>query len=580
MLEQLRGVFKRRRPLALWHHEFYRFPLAGAETTVGLETRRADDALHYLLRVKAVLEAQLRTPAPVSFEDLLRVHTPAYVESLTHPHTLASIFALDVQEVEAETLLASIRVACGGTLEAARHTLATREPALNLLGGFHHAGPGRGGGFCAVNDIAVAVARVRVEGFEGKVAVLDLDAHPSDGTAECFKNDPSVWLGSISAVTWGALEGVDEVVLLPGSPDPVYLNALEGLLRRMPKVELAFVLAGGDVIAGDRLGQLGLSLAGAQRRDLKVAEHFEGVAQVWLPAGGYGPHAWKVLAGTALALAWRIEQPIPPGYDPLAARFNSVSRRLRSDALGSEPLITEADLSEVFGHRPAGAAKLLGFYTAEGLEYALEAYGLLPLIRRLGYGELHIAIENVGATDRARLTGKDSRTKDPVKLVELEVERRGLAGGSFLFVNWLSLRNPRAKFSAQRPQLPGQEVPGLGLSREMSQMLGLMARRLVLDGVAFRPSWYHMAFAARHTARFVTAARQGRFEAVARDFKSMPLLEITHALASGRVRLNGEPYAWEPEEMIQWLNRSEDPLATAEIAVERERCHFTLGDGA
>ncbi len=577
MLEQLKDVFRRRRPLDLWRHEFYRLPLASAESTVGLETRRADDAFYYLARFKVVPEAHLHTPGPVSFEALLRVHTPAYVESLTQPQTLAAIFALDVEEVEAESLLASIRVACGGTVEAAQSTLATKNPALNLLGGFHHAGPARGGGFCAVNDIAVAVAAVRAEGFDGKVAVLDLDAHPSDGTAECFKGDPRVWLGSISGASWGPLLGVDEVVLPQGSPDRVYLDALDGLLGRMPKAQLVFVLAGGDVIAGDRLGRLGLTLDGARKRDLKVADHLEGVPQVWLPAGGYGAHAWKVLAGTAVALVWRSDEPIPPNYDSLASRFSSVSKGLSADALGSEPLITEADLAEVFGHKPAGAKKLLGFYTAEGLEYALEAYGMLPLIRRLGYGELRVVMEAVAATDRARLTGKDSRSGERVTLVELEVERRGIGGGSFLFVNWLSLRNPRTKFSPQRPQLPGQDVPGLGLAREMSQMLGLVARRLVLDGVAFRPSWYHMAFAARHSARFGTPARQGRFEALVRDLKGFPLLEITHALSAGRVQLNGQPYVWEPEEMIQWLHPREDPEADAAIAAERDRCHFTLG---
>ncbi len=576
MLEQLLGVFKRRRPLDLWRHEFYRLPLASAESTVGLETRRADDAYFYLVRFKTVLPARIHTPAPVSFEALLRVHTPAYVESLTQRQTLASIFALNVEEVEAETLLASIRVACGGTVEAAQRTLATKDPTLNLLGGFHHAGPARGGGFCAVNDIAVAVAAVRAEGFEGKIGVIDLDAHPSDGTAECFKGDSSVWLGSISGVSWGPLAGVDEVVLPAGTGDVVYLEALEGLLARMPTVDLAFVIAGGDVIAGDRLGQLGLTLAGARQRDLKVAEHLHGLPQVWLPAGGYGSHAWKVLAGSALALVWRSAEAIPSRYDPLAARFKDVSRRLSSDALGNEPLITEADLAEMFGHKPAGAKKLLGFYTAEGLEYALEAYGLMPLVRRMGYGELHVAIETVAATDRVRVTGKDSRSGERVNLVELEVERRGIDGGSFLFINWLSLRNPRAKFSPQRPQLPGQEVPGLGLAREMSQILALMAKRLVLDGIAFRPSWYHMAFAGRHTGRFVTPARQGRFEALVRDLKHLPLLEVTHALSDGRVQLNGEPYKWEPEEMIQWLVPHRNPDAAAEISTERDRCHFTL----
>ena len=576
MLEQLRALLTRRSPLDVWHHDDYRLPLASAESTVGLETRRADDALFYLLRCGAVRSAHVHCPTPVSFEALLRVHTPAYVESLTQAPTLASIFAIDVGEVEAETLLASIRLGCGGTVQAAQRSLATGIPALNLVGGFHHAGPGRGGGFCAVNDIAVAVETLRAEGYTGKVAVLDLDAHPPDGTAECFRGDGSVWIGSLSGVSWLSLPGVDEVVLPAGTSDLLYLEALTGLLSRMPKVELAFVLAGGDVIEKDRLGQLGLTVAGARRRDLQVAHHLGPLPQVWLPAGGYGPHAWQVLAGTGIALALHTEAPIPSGYDPLAARFTQLSRGLKADALGSELQITEADLADVFGQARAGPQKLLGFYTAEGLEYALEAYGLLPLIRRLGYGSLNVELEATGQASRAKLCGKDGHDQSPVVLVELEVERKSIAGGSFLFVNWLSLRNPRARFSPQRPKLPGQEAPGLGLAREMSQMLALMARRLVLDGVAFRPSWYHTAYAARHSARFATAARQGRFLALLRDVKELPLLEATHAVASGRVQRNRAPYAWEPEEMVQWINPGHDFADAPAVAAERERCHFNF----
>ena len=73
----------------------------------------------------------------------------------------------------------------------------------------------------------------------------------------------------------------------PGAGDGQYLRALEALLARMPRPKLAFVLAGGDVLAGDRLGRLALSIEGARKRDLKVARALTGVGSVWLPAGGY-----------------------------------------------------------------------------------------------------------------------------------------------------------------------------------------------------------------------------------------------------------------------------------------------------
>src|SRR6185436_3277465 len=105
-------------------------------------------------------------------------------------------------------------------------------------------------------------------------------------------------------------------------------------------------------------------------------------------------------------------------------------------------------------------------------------YGILPLVRRLGFDALNIELE----PGRMRLKSKDA------VLIELEVAKKVVAGAELLFVNWLSLRNPRAHFSQKRPQLPGQEVPGLGLAQEANQLLALMAERLGLAGVAFRPS--------------------------------------------------------------------------------------------
>lgn len=567
----------RRRPLRVFHDEAYRLPISGAESgPSALETRRADDALHYLLHEHALALDEVINPEPASYEELARVHTPEYLEALHDPQTLARIFAVDPSDIYMDELLRTLRLGVGGTVEAARHALKRKHSVMNLFGGFHHAAPGRGAGFCALNDVAVAVAAVRQEGFEGRIGVLDFDFHPPDGTAECLGKDGSIWLGSISGADWGPLPGVDETVLPSGTEDAEYLAAVEALLGRMPDVELAFVLAGADVLTGDRLGQFRLSLPGTRRRELLVSRRLGSLPQVWLSAGGYSSHAWKVLAGIGLTLAFDTEDPIPTDYDPLKARMVGISRTLKTEALGSEPYISEADIADALGVPRSGPQKLLGFYTAEGLEYALERYRLLPILRRLGFHNLRVVFDRVSPYERARLLGIDATTGREHVLIELEVERRRLGPGTFLFINWLSLRNPRAHFSNLRPQLPGQEVPGLGLAREMSQMLTLMARRLLLDGVAFRPSWFHMAWAARHDARFVDPARQGRFEALVRDLKEVPLLEATRALADGRVKLNGEPYRWEPDEMVRWRDEKDIPDDAVQVAAERDRCHFIL----
>ncbi|MBL8920624.1 MAG: histone deacetylase [Myxococcaceae bacterium] len=573
----LRRWFDRGARLKVFYDEAYRLPLSGVESgPAHLETRRADDAVHYLLAVGAISAADVLTPLPASYGDLGRVHSDEYLESLQRVETLAHIFAVDPTDVFVDEVMRTIRLATGGTIQGARHALEHRSPVLNTLGGFHHATPTRGAGFCAVHDIAVAIAVLRADGFTGRVAVLDLDCHPPDGTSACLGRDPTVWLGSISGTAWGALEGVDEVHLPERTGDDEYLAGLERLLSRMPKVDFAFVLAGGDVLAGDRLGTLGLSLAGVRRRDLRVFEHFAELPQVWVPAGGYTSYAWQVLAGSGLVLARSSTEPIPQDYDPLAARMRGIARTLKAENLGSPPMLSEADVAEALGLPRSGPRRLLDFYTAEGLEFALEKYRVLPLLRRLGFEQLHVVLDRAGGFDRARLLGKDATTGASVVLVELEVDRRRVGTGTFLFVNWLSLRNPRAKFSSVRPQLPGQEVPGLGLAKEVANLLGLIATRLVLDGVAFRPSWFHMAWAARDSARFVDPRRQGRFEALCRDLRQVPLLQATRAVAEGRVLLNGAPYAWEADEMVRWLHPKEDEADRAAITTEREASHFTL----
>ncbi len=577
--QALRRWVDRGARLKVFYDEAYRLPLAGSEAGAAhLETRRADDALHYLLSAGVVTLADVMVPQPVSYGDLSLVHTDEYLESLQSPATLAHIFAVDASDVYVEELLRTVRLSTGGTVQGAKHALEHRSSVLNLLGGFHHAGPAKGAGFCVVHDVAVAVAVLRAQGFSERVAVLDLDCHPPDGTSACLGRDASVWLGSISGTSWGPLEGVDEVVVPTGSGDQVYLDALTALLARMPKVGFAFVLAGGDVLAGDRLGTLGLSLAGVRKRDLAVIEHLGELPQVWLPAGGYTSHAWKVLAGTGLALGRHSDAPVPTDFDPLKARMTSIARTLKSESLGNAPWVSEADIAEALGLPRAGPARMLNFYTAEGLEFALERYRVLPLLRRLGFEGLHVVIDKPASYDRARLLGTDATTGAAVVLVELEVDRRRIGEATFLFVNWLSLRNPRSRFSALRPQLPGQEVPGLGLAREMSQLLGLIAHRLDLAGVAFRPSWFHMAWAARHDARFVDSRRQGRFEALARDVRGLPLLEATRAVAEGRVLLNGSPYAWEAEEMVRYRQPPDDEGDRAAIALESARCHFSVAD--
>jgi acetoin utilization deacetylase AcuC-like enzyme len=559
-----------RSTLPTWYHEAYRLPLPSFESSRGAELRRSDFAAWYLADAGLVRARELRRPERITYRDLATVHTAVCLDQMNTPETFERVFAATPTEASIAGVVHSVRLACGGTLEAAREAVASRRATLNLGGGFHHAAPERGAGYCLVNDIAVAIAVLRREGFHGQVCVLDLDAHPPDGTAACLEHDPKAWVGSISGADFGPLAGAVDETVIPGADDATYLRALDALLRRMPRPDLAFVVAGGDVLANDHHGGLALTVDGARRREEHVAASLGDIGSVWLPAGGYHRDSWRVLANCALVIAGSPVPQVPASYDPLRRRSSWIARSLSSEELSDDTSMTD-DIAAELNLAPR-KPRLLDYYTPEGLELVLDRYGMLDQLRRLGYDDFHVEITHEALGDRARAFGRFGGVEH--RLIEFLVERRSIDEQKVLYIHWLTLRHPLATLGEGTPALPGQDVPGLGLSREFAAMFRRMVERLHLAGVAFTPAHYHMAYASRVAARFASPARQGRFEAMLRDLGDRPLSEVTCAVAEGRVRCNGAPYAWEAEDMVAW--GTPRPFDEEAMRHEAERCAFTI----
>lgn len=574
VLRRLREAVRGPGRLTVFHDPRFRLPITSLNARHGLEVRRADFAVWYLTIDGWVHPRDVRAPPLVSYADLARVHTDDLLHSLTAGDGLAEVFQADPAEFRVHEVMTSMRLACGAVLEGARVAMANRRASLCTLGGFHHSFPDKAGGLCPVNDLAVAVAALRADGFDGQIAILDLDAHPPDGTAACLIGDDRTWIGSLSGSDWGPVPGADETVLPTGSGDAVYLEALGALLDRMPRPQLALVIAGGDVLAGDRFGQLGLTLDGVRQRDLAVIQALRGVASVWVPGGGYSRRSWRVLAGTGLALTGRGRKEIPADAQPENLRYDAIARKLDPDRLGdADDWFAPGELERELGMGGPVEARLLDTYTAEGVHYALDAYGVFGHLERLGYRDMAVELDRADVGERVRVLGTDERGEQHL-LGEVVLEGREIVGRPVLFVHWLTLRHPAGTFGKARPKLPGQEVPGLGLSLEAIELLERAARRTGAHGVAFEPSYYHTAWASSEKVRFVDDARQGRFEALVRDLGSMPRHELSQALADGRVKMNGDPYGWEPAEMAFWLEgREEDE---PDVDAERERVRFTV----
>jgi acetoin utilization deacetylase AcuC-like enzyme len=185
-------------------------------------------------------------------------------------------------------------LAAGGTTLAARHALAMGV-GFNIGGGFHHAFPGHGEGFCAINDIAVAVRRLQHEKSIRRAMVVDCDVHHGNGTAAIFAGDASVFTLSIHQFNNYPSEKPPsslDIHLADGIGDAEYLHRLANGYRAalsMFKPELIVYVAGADPYMEDQLGGLALTFDGLKERDRMVIrtalKHQTPVAIVL--AGGY-----------------------------------------------------------------------------------------------------------------------------------------------------------------------------------------------------------------------------------------------------------------------------------------------------
>ncbi|RIH88330.1 Histone deacetylase-like amidohydrolase [Calidithermus roseus] len=257
--------------------------------------------------LEGVLDLQ---PAPAArLEELALAHDEAYLHHVFNDG-LSRAESLRLGRHFSPELLQRALHSAGGTLAALEDALRGGL-GLNLGGGTHHAYPAHAEGYSLFNDVAVAVAKARAEGFSGRVLVVDLDVHQGNGTAVFFQSDPSVFTLSVHAQhNYPQLkERSDLDVALPDATgDAEYLAALEPALEHAfaSRPELVFFNAGVDVLAGDRLGRLALSLEGLAERDRRVYRRVRESGAALVVVGGGGYHRDLRLLAAARVQTYRL----------------------------------------------------------------------------------------------------------------------------------------------------------------------------------------------------------------------------------------------------------------------------------
>jgi acetoin utilization deacetylase AcuC-like enzyme len=238
-------------------------------------------------------ESDILAPEPASDEDVLRVHTPDYVRKLKNGTlTQAEIMRMEVPYSLA--LIDACWLAAGGSILAGQRALKDGV-ASNIGGGFHHAYPDHGEGFCVLHDVAIAIRRLQFDGDIERAIVVDTDVHQGNGTAAIFANDDSVFTLSIHQENnYPAHKppSTMDINLPDGVEDDDYLAILEKHLHQAFEhfsPQILFYVAGADPYCEDQLGGLALTIEGLKKRDALVFDYAKRntTPVVTTLAGGY-----------------------------------------------------------------------------------------------------------------------------------------------------------------------------------------------------------------------------------------------------------------------------------------------------
>ena len=229
-----------------------------------------------LLRDGVAAEEDIVAPAAASVEEIALVHDRDYIRKL-QTGKLSYLEILRMEIPYSPELVRAVWLSAGGSILAGR--LALRDgTCANIGGGFHHAFPDHGEGFCVLHDVAIGIRALQKDRTIERAMTVDVDVHQGNGTADIFAGDPSVFTLSIHQANnypYPKPPSSLDINIEDGTGDDEYLRELEkGLDAALSRFEpeLIHYVAGADPYREDQLGGLKLTLEGLEKRDRLVLE--------------------------------------------------------------------------------------------------------------------------------------------------------------------------------------------------------------------------------------------------------------------------------------------------------------------
>ena len=246
-----------------------------------------------LLRDQIVGPQDFVEPPAASEDDIALVHHRDYIRKL-QAGKLSYLEILRLEIPYSPELVRAVWLCAGGSILAGRLALEDGT-AANVGGGFHHAYPDHGEGFCVLNDFAIGIRRLQKDKAIGRAMTVDCDVHQGNGTAAIFAGDSTVFTLSIHQehnYPYPKPPSTLDINLRDNIEDAEYLAELEkGLDQALREFQpdLIYYVAGADPYRDDQLGGLKLSLEGLERRDQLVFEkaRAKSIPVAVTLAGGY-----------------------------------------------------------------------------------------------------------------------------------------------------------------------------------------------------------------------------------------------------------------------------------------------------
>jgi histone deacetylase 11 len=272
-----------------------------------------------------LLKNHIPVDRPVANKELRLVHSSDYLDSLRSPAVAAAALEIPLLRFLPGWLIAwrvfrPMKWAVRGSVIAAQAAFK-HGWAVNLSGGYHHAKPASGEGFCIFSDIGLIVQQLRRDGVLQRtddIAYIDLDAHQGNGVCHQFLQDRRVHIFDMynrdiyPRQDYTARNRIDfdvplafnssgvEYLRLLHEKLPAFLNFVQGT----GNPRLAIYNAGTDVLASDKLGGLCLSAGDVLERDLLAVRELQQrkIPFVMLLSGGYCAESYRAVAATVARL--------------------------------------------------------------------------------------------------------------------------------------------------------------------------------------------------------------------------------------------------------------------------------------